>query len=511
MQRRHWNIKFWKPEVLARLKEPGCPVCAHISSEIVRDFFWFLNESYYEGEVIADLQRSYGFCPFHTRHLLETGGNSVITTVFSYLTAHSIARLQEAQGVLTGPTTRENAHDRCRRAAKILRPQSVCRGCRAAQWWEKHITGAISQTLTDAEAEAAYKESHGFCLPHFHQAGLLADWDALSVLAEDMRRRLQAVAISNGVSIRLFEQIAGLDRQRPFRARDRKRRTPNLPVHAPEQGVITLNDDSVAVPWSPTFEQALAALAEPSCPVCAACERGALDYIRWLAREMETKALSSGNWDLSWKVCPEHFWDLYASGHERAATAVGERLRQDWLSKLETLTARMAKRPPDSLVGRLAAVPAEWSRQLNGGKHRASVQFLWRVAAGEMQSPERRLDLLRAPQFREDVCQACWHMRETAHRMLDLILRVVEDPTGRQSYHQSWGLCLRHCIMAASVAENPAALSEVLKAQIPHLRILEWELDEVSRKHNWSVRYEPAGPEAGAWERAAHQFCGTLP
>ena len=44
-------------------------------------------------------------------------------------------------------------------------------------------------------------------------------------------------------------------------------------------------------PWSPSFEQILAALAEPGCPVCRACNRGLRQYLAWLAREMETQAI----------------------------------------------------------------------------------------------------------------------------------------------------------------------------------------------------------------------------
>jgi len=64
--------------------------------------------------------------------------------------------------------------------------------------------------------------------------------------------------------------------------------------------------------------------------------------------------------------------------------------------------------------------------------------------------------------------------------------------------------------MAAGVAENPAALSELFKAQIIRLRLLEWELEEASRRLNWSVRYESKGPEGSAWQRAGHQFCGSI-
>jgi len=90
-----------------------------------------------------------------------------------------------------------------------------------------------------------------------------------------------------------------------------------------------------------------------------------------------------------------------------------------------------------------------------------------------------------------------------------LILRSVEDSLGRKAYHAASGLCLRHCIDAAALAEVPAALAELLSAQIARLRVLEWELGECSRKENWSVRYEAKGPESDAWYRAAKQFSGV--
>jgi len=71
------------------------------------------------------------------------------------------------------------------------------------------------------------------------------------------------------------------------------------------------------------------------------------------------------------------------------------------------------------------------------------------------------------------------------------------------------GASVRHGIEAANLAEVPSALAELLSAQIARLRVLEWELEESSRKNNWSVRYEPKGPESDVWRRAAYKFCGV--
>lgn len=488
-------------------------MCTHGADQARGDFFWFVNENYYETETIVDLRRSYGFCPLHTRQLLRTGASSVITTVSSYLTDYALSRLQEAQALITkGSSDRES--DRCRQASTVLRPQGICRVCRSLQWGESYDIHIILRALPDKEVQAACRESAGLCLPHFRQAALEAEWDLLSFLTGDMWQRLKAIAVPGDSHTALFEQVQGLDRERSIRRREGACKTSNLPIQGKEPITLTIEQASGAhvLPWLPTFEQALTALTEPGCPVCIACKRGLRDYIGWLAQDLETKTSPSAHWDPAWQVCPAHFWELCAAGHEGAAVLVAERVRQDWLSKLAMLSAGMARRPAVGLTNRLAAVPVTWSRQLSAGGVglRGRIHHLWRVAAEELESPQHKLDRLRTIAFREDHCQACYHIQETTRRTLDLILRVVEEPTGRKAYSQAWGLCLRHCIAAARIAEAPAALNELLTAQITRLRILEWELKETSRKHNWSVRYEPTGPEAGAWERAAHQFCGSI-
>lgn len=513
IRRRSWNPQYWKSEVLARLKEPGCPVSTYHSKDVVRDFFWFVNEHYYEAETIVDLRRSHGFCPVHMGYLLQTGATSVMTTVFFYLTEAVSARFQEAHTFLSHATDRQNPRDHCRQAAEILHPQGICRACRGAQWWESHIITLLLQTLSDAEIQTAYRESSGFCLPHFRKGGLLADWESLSFLSAGMCRRLMAIGNPNSPSNELVEQVAGLDRERPLCMKNHPRRTSNLPAHTKGQSIITLSHEAEArtISWSATFKQALAALAEPGCPVCNACAQGVQQYLDWLAREMEAQTSVSGSWDLSWHVCPSHLWDLYVAGHERAAALMAKRIIQEWLWKLDGLSAGLAKRPAKQWHQRFRQGFLLWCRgwEADGARSSERHESRWTKVAAVLESPRHRLQGLRTVAFREYSCQACSHIRETTRRTLDLILRVVEDPAGKQAYHQGWGLCLRHCITAASVAENPAALSELLKAQITHLRLLEWELEEASRKVNWSVRYEPKGTEQSAWRRAAYQFCGS--
>src|SRR6266568_9348911 len=92
--------EVWKAHVLAKLKETRCWICAQVVREVDRDFFWFVSEQYYEVEVVDKMRLAHGFCPTHTRHFLQTGANSVVTTVFSYLTWYVITRLNAARNLL---------------------------------------------------------------------------------------------------------------------------------------------------------------------------------------------------------------------------------------------------------------------------------------------------------------------------------------------------------------------------------------------------------------------------
>lgn len=507
IRRRRWNPQYWKWDALARLKEHGCPVCMQHLKGVTSDFFWFVNEQYYEPEVIADLRRSYGFCPTHTRHLIRTGASSVTTTVFSYLTGYGLSRLQEARALLDHSKDQKNPRDRCRHAAEVLRPQGVCRTCRALKWWEDHNISIVLQTLPDAEVKEAYESSTGLCLPHFHNAALKADWDSFSFLTRDMRRRLMALRISERSPTLLLDQVVEMDQERLLRHRPKKAE-PSEALSRGEEPLLLRKGWADPKPWSPALEEVLALLAEPGCPVCAVCKQGLQTYLNWLAEEMDRIASPSAHWDPSWKICPTHFWELRASGHERAAVLIAEHTALEWLWKFDDLAVGLADRPADHLMDRLARLPAAWSHRSSAARGRTP--GLWSTLAQTLESPERKLDRLRTAPFREDLCQACYHIQETTRRTLDLILRVVEEPTGRKAYSQAWGLCLRHCIGAARIAETPAALNELFTAQITRLRLLEWELEEASRKFNWSVRYELKGPEEGAWLRAARRFCGSI-
>jgi hypothetical protein len=384
--------------------------------------------------------------------------------------------------------------------------------CASLQGSEQIHIHALSQTLALGDVREAYEKSSGLCLPHFRKAANGATWDAVSFLSEDMQRRLKAIRARENSSTALLERAAGVDTEIST-----KRRADGGEAHRSSKGSGGAQDCmEVGKPEgfrSPTFEQLLVSLAEPGCPVCKACERGVRRYLGWLAKQMEahTDAGMQGGWESSYMVCPAHLWALYAAGYERAAVVVGQQMIEGWLSRLSRLSSGLRFRPSARALERLRQGLLVWcgAQDIVLGPDSERPRSRRSKAAVVLESPQQRLDGLREIAFRDDICEACSHIRTTTRQRLDLILRALEDAAGRKAYRGATGLCLRHCVEAANLAEVPAALAEVLSAQIARLRMLEWELGEASRKIDWSVRYEAKGPEQDAWRRAAYQFCGV--
>ena len=500
----------WKSHIIAKLKEPRCWICEHTVSEIDRDFFWFTSEQYYEPQVVDKLRLAHGFCPTHTRHFLQTGANSVITAVFSYLAWYAIKQLNAAQEVLSQRSSKRNPRELCLEAAAILRPRGACPMCLSLQAGDKINVHALTHTLTLTEVRDAYEKSPGLCLPHFRQAASGATWEIVDFMSADMQRRLSAKVSSERSTTALLEQAVGLDQEITL-----KRNTPqdkSLDIAKNNGGPENYIELGKPEPlWSPTFDQLVASLAEPCCPVCRACDQGVWQYLAWLGQEMEAQARTPGSWESSYDVCPAHLWALYAAGYEQAAILVGKHTVHEWLTRLDRLAGGLRFKPSERVLKRLRQGFLAWCGVDigNSGLESKRPQSRRTKVANVLESPQARLDALRMVAFRPDECEPCRHIRTVKRQRLDLLLRALEDPHGRKAYHATHGLCLRHCVEAANLTEVPDALAELLAAQIARLRMLEWELGEAARKSNWSVRYESKGPETNAWRRAAHQFCGV--
>lgn len=127
-----------------------------------------------------------------------------------------------------------------------------------------------------------------------------------------------------------------------------------------------------------------------------------------------------------------------------------------------------------------------------------------------LRSPERQLADILPGFLRETECPVCFHFSTVRNRLADLLARALEDRDIRRQYCRSSGVCLQDLPLLISACRTDRQREVVTEVALVRLEVLQWELQEAMRKLNWTVRYEPKGPEQLAWRRAIEQVTGDL-
>lgn len=187
-----------------------------------------------------------------------------------------------------------------------------------------------------------------------------------------------------------------------------------------------------------------------ACPICLGEREAVRGALGWLAASSDLEP-----WEL--RLCPGHLSTLHA---------------------LDALTARRVA----------AAQGAEWSAAL--------ARFAEALAA----APARRRagrDEAVARLLGNRACRACQVARTARERTGALLAAALRDPDLAAAYRGGHGVCLAH-LSALPTPAQAGLPRRILRAR---LALLGWELEEAVRKRSWFARWEPAGPEAGAWRR----------
>lgn len=114
---RRWVQDF---ELLARLRNPGCPVCAPINVQRRSYFFWFFNENYADLGVMERFVASFGFCLAHGAHAAQY---AAAASPLSYLYEYILHRTQRLMAQESAGTTRQSS----------LVPPLLCPTCETFQ------------------------------------------------------------------------------------------------------------------------------------------------------------------------------------------------------------------------------------------------------------------------------------------------------------------------------------------------------------------------------------------
>ncbi len=211
-------------------------------------------------------------------------------------------------------------------------------------------------------------------------------------------------------------------------------------------------------------ERWAARLAVDACPICLAEAQTERSYLDWLTTDTSDARPQSD----SCRLCPAHLHDVDLL-NPRVAEWVAEHMRGEFLIALE----RMLEPTPSSNHSR------------------------WRRARPEPSRP--------IPPALQRHCSACRAAEVVAARELELLLTLLDEPVMSSRYRNSHGLCLRHVL---SLPES--APPDLRAAARTRLAVLQWEVNEASRKRAWGQRHEPQGSEHSAWQRAAAQLDGRV-
>ena len=433
-------------------KVSACVVCAFMAQAIERRTFFLFAESIGESWFV-DAMRHGGFCLRHGRHVLRHDGAVGLTIPYREMLRAWRARLGVPAS--TGP-------DRF--------TGQGCPQCTTARWAESHALWRLAEPVT-RNATSTLGAEGPICLPHLDRLlDAVSPW-RVPVIATMIDDRLRAIAESD--LSHAVPAIAGEDLDRDIR------QVP--PVDEPASTHVGEGRGAAS-------DLLGLALDAGRCPVCESAHAAARWPIDWLANPPRPQDLR----DLA-RLCGRHMHDAARSPAAAAHAVHGSRTL--WLAMLRALPSS-DDIGPRGIRGRAASLHSRFASQ---GRRQPAVNG----AVEALRAPDRGLarQLTAARTRRSAPCVACEAAVTTTARTIALVGALLPSRLWLDRFERSDGLCLRHVEAAHNVlAGRPwETISQVADARAARLG---WELDEAARLISWSVRYEPAGPEADAWSRA---------
>lgn len=516
--RRQANPDPWRGSILAALPSPGCFICREAKDGLHRYYFWFLEEQYAHPVTVERLQRAHGFCLRHTRHLLKRGPRDRLAVLGRSLLGFCGEKLRTVRDAAAAG--RPGGGRAKHAAAWCFAPSAECPACEQERAQATLYSDVIVGCLEEADVREAFHASEGLCLPHFLVAAWRAPWDILQYLAAEQLRRLEQIradlsairaAEDNGTEAgaicEVMAQLYGPDLDSPVRRFQVSGRRPGTSGQGEAPAGI-----GMSTCWSPAFEDTCRRLEQPGCSICREAARGREEYLAWLEEEIRNFTAISYRWSQVEDLCGEHAW-LFA---DRATTDVlafaCRRLVDRMTGGLRWLLEEMREPIPESLAGRIRALPSRWRALSRPESPRQSRPRLSKRIQRSMrtlvQTPQDFLDRARTRALRWNVCPLCQHLETLAARAADRLAAVLGDAEGRRAFDRSYALCLRHAPLLLNRAENPELQRAVAKVMVARVEGDHWEVEEFLRKSSWSQRHEPKAAEQDACLRACMRVSG---
>lgn len=220
-----------------------------------------------------------------------------------------------------------------------------------------------------------------------------------------------------------------------------------------------------------SYYDLLERFAEPGCPICALLKVAQRRYLSALLYEFVTDPGAQAQFRAARGLCNPHAWALLEQREGLVGVAIlyGQAV-SEWLDRLNEI-----EQPTN-----------------NGGLGRL---FRRDLSGADRLAPERE-------------CGCCAQLAETERYTLETLRDGLAEPSFRENYLSSTGLCLPHLVRLLPVLRDPSAFACVRDHQSKQLSALREQLDRFIARYGERGGSAPMGDEATSWRRAIALLAG---
>ncbi len=450
---------IYRREMLHRLGQPGCPICARLAADEQNYFFWLLYENYSEPEVLNQFCSSLGFCAAHAGRLAtQTTRTDSVAFLHSHILRHALQAIGAEKK--TG----------LRRRVRGLVARRTCPACASRSASASSFAWFLAKALERNDGVKLYGQPGLLCMSHLGLVARVAEPRVLERILQVQLSALQSAARSLGGESQAAE--------RELPAAIDAALVPAAGARSLDSRFDVEQGKSSAPSRNPLEDFARLLPQNDSCPVCAEMSRARFEWIGWLSRAVEKEENCQ---DLLAR-CAAHVWVCASQGEARLRVRTATNALEAATAKIQlAYDAGWGKRPREKRTSNF------WRRLLGSGDATG-------LAREILQRPER--------------CPLCLRIDVAEERASSLLRDLLAFRKHRDAFEEGHGLCVKH--LAAILPEvTDDGKKYLLRVESARLSCLLWELEEGWRKRSWSYRAEAQGEEQRAWRRALLRISGT--
>lgn len=484
-------LDFAAIELKSSFERKGCPLCYLRRKDQERYIYGVLYEYVNDPDVRASFVGSLGYCRDHAwqQQLTEIGRCKDVLgtgTMYESVLQQNLLGLERFIATLRTDDSPIGWLSRLGGKLRIAQPGSYdhltadteeqvnlpfgliprgpCRVCKVRDEGDERALHTLVANIEQEKFVAAYRDSGGLCLPHLGAALNPARGGAGSVVRDLLIRltleRLQEKA-------RALRSLLG-----NYYRRSPKKPFALLRTRVCQSLIEQFTGDLIWRPWGDPMQRSMGSTSDP-CPICAVLKKTTDERMKSLPDQMNLTSLPREEAATSQGFCGRHVPLLC---HLVEAHSTGAAVAASYLELSERTIAALQcelcppSRNPQAIQG--------WMRSaIQLGSNRSVLAESWEFQFGQ-----------------GFTCPICRFEVNAEYRAIIGFVAQLADPSFRESYAATDGLCLPHLRMALGKTdkEGKIFLAGAARDKVAGLLHL---VKEYTRKHNWHFRDEPKFPE----------------